>query len=144
MKPEPHIGNRILAGFIDYTIIFAFTFAMVFAFGEPNNDGGYALNGAPAFIPVIFWLMMTAGLESGWGATIGNSAIGLRAIPASGQNRKPTFGQSFKRHLLDPVDMLFFGTVGVITIKNTEKNQRVGDLWAQTIVVKRKKPAGSQ
>ena len=31
--------------------------------------------------------------------------------------------------------MFFFGLVGIITIKNTDKNQRVGDLWAKTIVV---------
>ena len=31
--------------------------------------------------------------------------------------------------------MFPFGLIGVITIKNTEKHQRLGDLWAKTIVV---------
>jgi uncharacterized RDD family membrane protein YckC len=138
IKTEPNIGNRIFAGFIDYLIIYAFTFIMVFTLGEPNSEGTYELNGAPALIPILFWLIMTVGLESGLGGTIGNSLVGLKAIPISGNNRKLTFGESFKRHLLDPIDMFFFGLVGIITISNSEKNQRLGDLWAKTIVVKMK------
>jgi len=135
LKTEPNIGNRILAGFIDYLIIYGFTFFLIFTIGEPNDGGGYSLNGAPALIPMIFWLIMTVGLESGLGGTIGNSIAGIKAIPINGTNRKLTFGESFKRHLLDPIDMFFFGFIGIITIKNTENNQRVGDLWAKTIVV---------
>ncbi|NCP61542.1 MAG: RDD family protein [Flavobacteriales bacterium] len=139
MKTEPNLGNRILAGLIDYTLIYLFTFTMVFVLGEPNEEGVYSLSGAPALIPILFWLIMTVGLEIGLGATLGNSIAGLKAIPMSGQNRKLTFGQSLKRHLLDPVDMFFFGLPGIITIKNTDKNQRIGDLWAKTIVVKENK-----
>jgi len=135
IKTQPNIGNRILAGLIDYTIIYGFLFFMIFTFGELNNEGTYELNGAPVLIPMIFWLIMTVGLESGLGGTLGNSIVGLKAIPISGENRKLTFGQSFKRHLLDPIDMFFFGLVGIITINNTDRNQRVGDLWAKTIVV---------
>ncbi|NCT16567.1 MAG: RDD family protein, partial [Flavobacteriales bacterium] len=119
MKTEPNLGNRILAGLIDYTLIYLFTFTMVFVLGEPNEEGVYSLSGAPALIPILFWLIMTVGLEIGLGATLGNSIAGLKAIPMSGQNRKLTFGQSLKRHLLDPVDMFFFGLPGIITIKNT-------------------------
>jgi uncharacterized RDD family membrane protein YckC len=135
IKTQPNIGNRILAGILDYGIIYGFAFAMIFVLGSPNNERTYQLNGAPALVPVLFWLIMTVGLESGLGGTIGNSIVGLKAIPISGQNRKLTFIQSFKRHLLDPIDMFFFGLVGIITIKNTPHNQRVGDLWAKTIVV---------
>jgi uncharacterized RDD family membrane protein YckC len=139
MKTEPSIGNRILAGLIDYTIIYIFTFTMIFGLGEPNEEGVYSLTGAPALIPILFWLIMTVGIEIGMGATLGNSIAGLKAIPMNGRNRKLTFAQSLKRHLMDPVDMLFFGLPGIITIKNTDKNQRIGDLWAKTIVVKESK-----
>lgn len=69
---------------------------MIFTFGDPNDDGVYSLNEAPAFIPMIFWLIMTVGLESGLGETIGNSLVGLKAIPLSGKNRNLTFGESLK------------------------------------------------
>tara|TARA_R110002074_G_C12214932_1_gene636651 strand:+ start:64 stop:531 length:468 start_codon:yes stop_codon:yes gene_type:complete len=135
IKTEPNIGNRFVAGLVDYIIIYGVTFFLIFTFGEPNDEGGYSLNGLPGLIPIIFWLIMTVGLEIGFGATIGNSLVGIKAIPKNGTNRKLTFGESFKRHLLDPIDMFFFGLVGIITIKNTDLNQRVGDLWAKTIVV---------
>lgn len=135
IKTESNIGNRFVAGLIDYIIIYGFTFFLSYTIGEPNNEGGTSLSGLPALIPIIFWLIMTVGIESGLGATIGNSLVGLKAIPKNGTNRKLTFSESFKRHLLDPIDMFFFGLVAIITIKNTEMNQRIGDLWAKTIVV---------
>ena len=136
IKTEPNIGNRFVAGLVDYIIIYGVTFFLIFTFGEPNDEGGYSLNGLPGLIPIIFWIIMTVGLEIGFGATIGNSLVGLKAIPKNGTNRKLTFGESFKRHLLDPIDMFFFGLIGIITIKNTDKNQRLGDIWGNTIVVK--------
>jgi len=135
IKTEPNIGNRFAAGLVDYIIIYAVTFFLIYTLGEPNDEGGYSLNGLPGLIPIAFWLIMTVGLEIGFGATLGNSLVGLKPIPKNGTNRKLTFGEAFKRHLLDPIDMFFFGLVGIITIKNTDLNQRVGDLWAKTIVV---------
>ncbi|WP_066632955.1 RDD family protein, partial [Labilibacter marinus] len=136
--------NRFTAGFIDYIIIYGFSYAYVYAFGEPNADGGYTVNGIGGIIPVAFWCIMTIGFEQWIGATIGNALVGLKPISIRGyvdienaiiQNEKISFGQSLKRHLLDPLDMFFFGLIGIITIKNTDKNQRLGDIWANTIVI---------
>lgn len=135
IKTKPNIGNRIVAGLVDYILIYSFFFFYVYTVGEPNEDGGYSVNGLPAVVPIIFWGIMTVGIEIGIGATIGNLILGLKAIPKSGINRKLTFAESLKRHLLDPIDMFFFGLIGIITIKNTVLNQRVGDLWGKTIVV---------
>ena len=117
IKTEPNIGNRIVAGLVDYFIIIGFTIFTIYTIGEPNNEGGYSLNGAPALIPIIVWFLMTVFLEMNYRGTIGNLMVGLRAIP---------------------IDFCFFGIVAIITIKNTSKNQRVGDLWAKTIVVSNK------
>ncbi len=114
-------------------------------FGEPDGEGGFTLNGLPAVVPVLFWALMTVGLEQFLGATLGNSLVGLKPIsikkevdtPTWGNHTdKPSFGQSLKRHLMDPIDMFFFGLVGIVTIKNTPLNQRVGDLWAKTVVIR--------
>ncbi|KAA1242886.1 RDD family protein [Aquimarina sp. RZ0] len=137
-KTESNIGSRIFAGIIDYGIIYSFTFLLIFILGEQNNEGVYELTGAPVLIPILFWFVMTVLFESGLGGTVGNSLVGLKAIPISGKNRKLTFGESLKRHLLDPIDMFLFGLVGIITINSSEKNQRVGDICGRTIVVKMK------
>ena len=138
IKTKPNTGKRFLAGFIDYLLIYIFTLVLIFTFGETNEDGEYIITGLLAVIPLIFWGIMTVGLEIVIGATIGNSLVGLKAIPKNGINRNLTFGESLKRHLVDPIDMFFFGLVGIITINSTDLNQRVGDLWAGTIVVRNK------
>lgn len=133
MNPT-NIKRRFLAGFIDYLIIFSFTWAYIYTFGTPTEDG-YEVNGISALPIFLFWLLMTAGLEQLMGATIGKGIVGLKPLHVD-RKIKPSFSQSFKRHLLDPIDMFLFGFVAVIAIRNTDKHQRLGDLWAKTIVVK--------
>lgn len=140
-KTEPLIWKRILAGFIDYFIIYTLFFLFIYAFGEPNEDGGYSVNGPLAIVPMLFWGLITIGIEQWIGATLGNLIVGLKPISINGLDDKLSFGQSFVRHLLDPIDMFFFGLVGVLTIKNSDKNQRVGDIAAKTIVVKSSNPS---
>lgn len=119
--------------------VWTITIIMIFAVGERNADGEYVMTGVITLIPVLFWFLTTVGCEVGLGSTIGNSLVGLKPIPISGINRRLSLLESFKRHLLDPVDMFFFGIVGIVTISSTQKNQRVGDLWGKTIVIKKNK-----
>lgn len=143
-KTQPLIGKRIIAGFIDYAIIYGFLFIFIFIFGEPNESGDYSVNGTLSLVPILFWAIMTIGVEQLMGETLGNSLVDLKPISVKptlnstfkGSNQKLTFGQSFKRHLLDPIDMFLFGLIGILTIKNSEKNQRLGDMWAKTSVIK--------
>ena len=122
-----------------------FFFIFLLTFGEPDAEGELNLNGLLALVPILFWGIMTIGLEQWFGATLGNFLARLKPISISKSNdnstfsrtdEKLTFGQSLKRHLLDPIDMFFFGIAGIITIKKTDKNQRLGDIWGNTIVVK--------
>ena len=133
---EPNIGKRILAGLIDYSIIGIFYVAYIYAFGEPNNSGGYTVHGLMVLPVLIFWGIFTIGLEQWFGATLGNQIVGLKPLSINGINRDLSFGQSTKRHLLDPLDMSMLGLIGIIVIQKTEKNQRIGDIWAETVVIK--------
>lgn len=134
-KTKPNIGKRILAGFIDYTIVWMLLWYYVGAFGELNDEGNMSVSGLPALVPVLFWGMVTIGFEQILGSTLGNLIAGLKPVPIHDSTEKLTFTQSLKRHLLDPVDMFFFGAIGIITISNTPLNQRLGDIWAKTTVV---------
>ncbi len=135
---KPNIGKRILAGLMDYGIIFTFTYVFAGTFGEPNIDGGYTVDGLPMLIPIGFWVIMIIGIEQFFGATLGNYLLDLKPISINGVQEELTIIQSFKRHLVDLIDMFFFGLIGIMIIKNTEMNQRLGDLWAKTIVVNMK------
>jgi len=132
---KPNIGKRILAGVVDYLIISIVGIILIYTLGKPDIEGSYELNGFPALIPILFWLFMTVGVEQLLGVTLGNYTMDLKAISLNGNQNNLSFGQSIKRHILDPIDMFFFGVVGIITIKNTPKNQRLGDIWANTIVI---------
>jgi uncharacterized RDD family membrane protein YckC len=68
------------------------------------------------------------------GATLGNSIVGLKPISLTRNNGELSLSQSIKRHILDPIDMFPFGLIAIITIKNTDRNQRLGDIWAKTVV----------
>lgn len=141
---KPFIGKRIIAGLIDYSVIYGFLLIFMIFYGEPNESGGYSLSGILSLVPILFWAIMTVGIEQLMGATFGNILVDLKPISLveksnsnfKNSNFKPSFGQSFKRHLLDPIDMFLFGIVGILAIKNSDKNQRLGDMWAKTIVVK--------
>jgi uncharacterized RDD family membrane protein YckC len=74
-------------------------------------------------------------MEQYFGATIGNKLLKLRVAPKNDLRKPLTFGQSFKRHLVDMIDLWPFGLLGILLIKNTQYNQRLGDLWSKTIVI---------
>ncbi|MCZ4409464.1 RDD family protein [Cryomorphaceae bacterium 1068] len=132
---KPNLGKRFVAGLIDYGLIVLYFILMIYLFGEPNDDGGHSVNGWPAFSILVVWFLLTVGLEQFTGSTLGNKSQRLIVKPKMGLHKNLTFGQSFKRHLLDMIDLWPFGLIGILTIKNTEHNQRLGDLWAKTIVL---------
>ena len=138
-KNKSHLSKRIVAGLIDYFLVFAYIIIMMQFFGIPNDEGGNSLEGLPALSVVFIWFLLNIGIEQMFGATIGNQINDLKPIYINGTNdEKINLSQSLKRHLLDILDMFFFGLVGIILIKNTENHQRLGDLWAKTKVISTK------
>lgn len=134
IRTQPNIARRTTATLVDYGIYMTFWIWYVYQFGAPNEDGGYSVNGWPGFILFLTWFMYFPLIESFNGQTIGHKLTQLRVVTLNG---KPiTFGQSLKRRIADSFEL--FGTLGLvafITVKNSERNQRVGDIWAKTLVV---------
>ena len=135
---KSYTGKKIIAALIDYTIIITIDFYLVFAFGEPvvGEPESFELNGFPALITILPWFIFTICLEYFLGSTLGNGIVGLKPVMQENKNMKITFIQSLKRHLLDPIDMFFFGLIGYLVMKSNKDGQRLGDIWAKTIVVK--------
>lgn len=139
------IGDRIVACIVDYIVIWSFFIFFIYMFGEPNDEGGYHISGAPGLVPILFWGFATIGMEQLFGASLGNLLVGIKpiSIDATTSNHlmqedltKISFKQSLLRHIVDPIDMCFFGLIGIIILKNTNPRQRLGDILAKTIVVK--------
>lgn len=133
-RTKPNLLKRFIAGLIDYLLVYGFFFAFVYAFGEPNNEGGYSVTGILSLIPFVFWFLIIVFTEVFFGATLGNALVGLKPQSLTKSNGELSLSQSIKRHLFDPIDMFPFGLIAIITIKNTDRNQRLGDIWAKTIV----------
>lgn len=133
ITPEPKLGRRGMAMLIDYLIYYAFFFWALYTFGTPNEKGGYSLHGWRALSVILVWIVYFPVVESFRGQTLGKLLMGLRVVTVSGND--VSFVETFKRRLLDWVDLIGLGLIAVIVIKNSPKAQRIGDLWAKTMVI---------
>jgi uncharacterized RDD family membrane protein YckC len=165
--PTKVIGRRVGAAVIDWLLFEAFNFALFFAMaekkadivsglgpGEQENVYGnitvsgdeYSLTGGKfavylLIIIVVAWLYY-AVLQGTRGWTLGKLATGIRTVRED-NGQVPGVGKATVRWLLLFVDWFpwFLPLVGFITALASEKNQRVGDMVAKTLVV-RKDAAG--
>lgn len=134
---KSNLRKRTFASILDYGFFLSLTIAYIVYFGEPDGAGENTVTGLLALVIPIAWFLYFVVIETINEATLGHQAFNL-AVKT--ENRKPiTLKQSFKRHLLDPIDILIFGIPARIAIKNSDKHQRLGDMWAKTIVVDLKK-----
>lgn len=133
LQYKPNLRKRILSTLLDYGLFLFITFIYVMYFGYNNEEGGKTVDGFLALPVPVFWFIYFVLIESFYGATPGHHAFNLMVLRID--RRKITFCQALRRHLLDPIDILFYGIPALISIKNSDKNQRIGDMWAKTIVV---------
>ncbi len=73
--------------------------------------------------------------ESIHGSTLGKLLLSLQVLQEDGSRCRPT--SAIIRELGYFVDVLFFGFIGYVAMKDTDEQQRYGDQWAHTIVCKR-------
>jgi uncharacterized RDD family membrane protein YckC len=128
-----YIGKRIAATLIDYFIVFGLTFVYIYQFGTPNNEGGYTVTGWLALVPIIFWFSYFIIAEAFLRGTLGHLIFDLKVV--SIDSKEPSFGQIFLRRISDALEIAWcFGLIAFILVKNTQHNQRLGDIWAKTLV----------
>ena len=130
---RPNIRRRAVANIIDYGIFLVFFSIIAKTFGHPNNEGGYTLTGVALLWIPFFWTLYFPIVESIKGRSLGKMILGLTVVDKRGGAISVI--QAFQRRFLDFIDFSMFGLVAYIVVKNTPNNQRLGDLWAETIVV---------
>jgi uncharacterized RDD family membrane protein YckC len=135
------IGSRFIAAIFDLLIQGAVLLAAAVALGVIGGDGtGFAR----AIFYVVFFLVFFAydvlfEVRSR-GRTLGKRWTGLRVVRSGG--RPITFVPSCVRNVMRLVDLLpAFYALGMLSIFVTERNQRLGDLAAGTLIV-RERPGG--
>lgn len=134
IKTEANLNNRVPATIIDFVIFYTFIFVYTYALGEPNDEGGYTITGFATLGVPAMWFLYFPVAESMGGQTLGHKIMGIKVVSTNG---KPIhFGQALKRRLADVIDIhLFFGVIAYFVVRNSPTHQRLGDLWADTLVV---------
>src|SRR5438034_10790848 len=140
------IGNRFLACAIDHAIQLLTILLMIMAFTVVANYSSFGnrLTNAPkwvyAVLIIVVFLLISgyfAFFEWIWsGQTPGKRWMKLRVIREDG--RPISFFEATVRNLLRDFDImpLPFYSIGLISVFITNRDQRVGDLVAGTVVVR--------
>lgn len=137
MISEPtksYIGKRVLATIIDYTLVWAFTIFYIVEFGQLNERGEYSVSGWPALVPVLFWFVFIVITEQYVGGTIGHQLCKIKV--ESQIKEKITLWRTFQRRIVDGLEIAWcFGLIAYLLVRNTQNNQRLGDILAKTCVI---------
>lgn len=83
---------------------------------------------------VLGYVAYFVGLEGLYGRTVGKRIAGIVVVSSDGS--RITMRQAAIRNLLRLVDGVLSYAVGLVVMLITDRNQRVGDLAARTVVVR--------
>lgn len=140
------LGNRFLACAFDHFLQFAvLLIAVILVFAAGSFDSlGARFTEAPKWAQaglVIFSFVVLNGyfalFETFWaGQTPGKRLLKLRVLREDG--RPVTFWEAMVRNLLRLFDLqpMPFYSIGLVSVFITRRDQRIGDLFAGTIVVR--------
>ena len=132
-KTKAYFYKRITATLLDYSLFLLSTYLYIMLVGHNNDEGGKTISRLLVLPIPIVWFIYFVVIEASYGATLAHQGLYLKVLTTNGQEIE--FKQALKRHLLDPIDILFYGIPAIIAIKNSDKRQRLGDMWAKTIVI---------
>ncbi len=131
--PVASVGERIVATFLDFLFMSAYVVMMLLISGISNNTG--YIYWFIIFLPVILYhLLFEVFME---GQSLGKKTMKIKVMNSDGS--RPGFISYFLRWIFRIVDVTFlFGGIAVITIITNGKGKRVGDLAANTSVIRMK------
>jgi uncharacterized RDD family membrane protein YckC len=128
------LRERILAFVIDFAaVMFTIWILALVLFSINNSDTGATVIG---FLLLFIWMFYSIAFEVlNNGQSIGKMAMRIRVIKAAGG--KATFPDYAARWVFRMVDVyLSFGALASILVTSSAKAQRIGDIVANTAVIK--------
>jgi len=142
--PVASVGDRVVAAIIDQLIMVGYLIAIIFLYiWLLNLTEGSPLHFPVAyfvilFLPLFFYHLLCETFLNG--QSFGKKIMKMRVVKLDGS--QAGIGSYFLRWILAPIDIYFtYGSVGLITMLINGKGQRLGDLAANTTVVKLKTEA---
>src|SRR5215218_1604340 len=133
-------GRRIWATIVDGLILGAAFTVMVMLFGNITNVGFANWNGSMPALPSLLYAVIVVLyyilLEGYLGQTFGKMVLGIKVVRED-NGEVPGLGGATIRTLFRIVDGLFSYLVAFIAVLISGKNQRLGDMAAHTLVVRK-------
>ena len=141
MQEDVHVtGRRILATIVDGLILGALFTVMTMLFGSITSVGLANWNGSMPALPSVLYgvivVLYYVLLEGYLGQTVGKMLLGIKVVRED-NGEVPGPGGATIRTVLRIIDGLFSYLVAVITVLISGKNQRLGDMAAHTLVVRK-------
>jgi uncharacterized RDD family membrane protein YckC len=137
---EVHVtGRRVLATIVDGIVLGVGFWIMSALFGTTSVEGGQvgaSLSGVAALASFILVFAYYILLEGFLGQTLGKMLLGIKVV-REGTGEVPGLGAATIRTLLRIIDSLFFYLVAFIAVLASQKNKRLGDMVAHTLVVRK-------
>jgi uncharacterized RDD family membrane protein YckC len=132
-------GRRVVATLVDFILLSILAWVMSLLFGTTQAGGGtvsFSLTGLPALLFFLIFLLYYIILEGTVGQTVGKMLLGIQVV-WEGTGQTPGMGAATIRTLLRIIDGFFFYLVALIVVLVSGKNQRLGDMVANTLVVRK-------
>lgn len=130
--PIASIGDRIVAGIIDIAILLAYLLAFIgiLIYFDINSNAVFYIG---LVIPSLLYHLMFEVFMNG--QSPGKRVMGIKVVRIDGTS--PTIGNYVMRWLLGLIEnRLMMGMIAIITIVAASRGQRLGDMAANTTVVK--------
>lgn len=130
------LKDRILAFILDFMIMGGSIILLLFLYLMISNGGGSEyfmyLIGVPVF---LFYNLCFEIFNRG--RSLGKAALKIRVVKLNGE--EPTLNDYLTRWVFRMVDIYFsLGAIASFLISSSQKNQRLGDILANTAVLKYK------
>ncbi|HEV8224166.1 MAG TPA: RDD family protein [Rubrobacteraceae bacterium] len=131
-------GRRVLAIIVDGLVLGVLFWVMSLIFGASSAEGGMASASLGTLGTLLYLILAFAYftlLEGNRGQTLGKMLLGIKVVRED-NGEVPGLGAAAIRTVLRLIDGIFAYLVGFIAIQISSKNQRLGDMAANTLVVR--------
>lgn len=127
------VGDRILAQILDWIVLLAYVMlAIIIAADIIKTEWYYIIT--IGVIPLFYTLLMEIFNQ---GQSVGKMIMNMQVVKLDGS--RPTMSAYLMRWLLFLIDGPLTSYMGLLVMVLTRNNQRLGDLAAGTVVIKKQK-----
>ena len=130
------VGRRAAAWIVDLLVSFVWSAPFAERIHTPGHVEYRLMNGRFVAVTLI-WIAYGFLMEGAFGATVGKFVLGIRVVRSDGG--RLDFGSAFIRNIARVVDGFPYFLpylLGAIFVWSSPTKQRLGDRWANTVVVR--------